>query len=148
MTQNAKIGQHFVWVMVVRCECCRDESMFEASRRKDYLSKTACRIRILSPRECEVALFLHNGVGAPVASLRCAVLQKRKQTSTAVGSFGSMITMFCVSVPRCLTRWKLRPDGNDVLCERACPVRTHHVHSSEMPIEMGVGLETRRSCDQ
>ena len=77
-----------------------------------------------------------------VAGLRCAVLQKRKQTSTAVsphGSFGPMVTMFCVSVPRCLTRWKLRLDGHDVLCERACPVRTQHVHSSEMPIETGVG---------
>ena len=35
------------------------------------------RIRILSPRECEVALFLHNGAAAPVASLRCAVLRQR-----------------------------------------------------------------------
>ena len=34
------------------------------------------------------------------------------------------------------------------MCERACPVRSQHVHSSEMSSEMGVGLETRRSCDQ
>ena len=33
--------------------------------------------RILSPHECEVALLLHNGAAAPVAGLRCAVLQQR-----------------------------------------------------------------------
>ena len=74
------------------------------SKRREgrITSKTTCRIRILSLHEYEVVLFYHMGPQCLSQVLRCAVLQKRKQTSTAV-----------------VTPWKLRPDGHDVLCERA-----------------------------
>ena len=48
-------------------------AMLEASRRKIYLSKTACKIPNTLPNECEV-LFLHNEVAGSSAAW---LLQKR-----------------------------------------------------------------------
>ena len=45
-----------------------------ASRRKDYLSKTARGIPNTLPREREVAPLFYNGAAVSVAGLRCAVL--------------------------------------------------------------------------
>ena len=44
-------------------------ALLEASRRKIYLSKTACKIPKTLPHECEVALLLHNEAAVPVAGL-------------------------------------------------------------------------------
>ena len=93
MTQNAKIGQHFVWVMVERCGeksphkppmkggahdaqglLLRRVGKSDCLEKEGLVSKTACRIRIHSPRECEVALFLHNGAAAPVEERICPCL--------------------------------------------------------------------------
>ena len=42
-----------------------------ASRGRITFQRQHVELRILSLRECEVALFLHNGDAVPVASLRC-----------------------------------------------------------------------------
>ena len=61
-------------------------AMLEASRRKEYLSKTACRIPNTLPTRMRGALLFHNGAAVPVAGLVCAVLQQSLQWDSTTKS--------------------------------------------------------------
>ena len=100
---------------------------------------------------CAFRVDCHATVQCGVLALRrqhplCAVMVDASQTRCGISFWKGdesarcgrrRCSGSCRVVSRCLTRWKLRLDGHDVVCERDCPVRTQHVYSSETTIEMG-----------
>ena len=82
-------------------------AMLEASRRRITFRRQHVESRILSPRECEVALFLHNGAAVPVAGLCArfsATLPQSRNCKSLLGSHHEVVRDASVVIETGLAR--------------------------------------------